>query len=88
MLEVSSVYCVTSTLNILCNSNDIKLNLNVRPRGLIKVGHVVLNVITYLYPVLFEVYGWRYSYFQMSWKIEAFSLCVILTKAPSGPPWD
>ena len=47
MLEVSSVYHVTSTLNILCNSNDIKLSPNVRPRGLIKVGHVVLNVITY-----------------------------------------
>ena len=24
----------------------------------------------------------------MSWEIEAFSLCVIFTKAPSGPPWD
>ena len=56
MLKVSSVYRATSTLNILCNSNDIKLSPNVRPRGLIKVGHVVLNVITYYYPVLFEVY--------------------------------
>ena len=29
-----------------------------------------------------------HSYSQKSWKIEAFSLCVILSKAPSGPPWN
>ena len=29
-----------------------------------------------------------HSYSQKSWKIEAFSLCVILFKAPSGPPWN
>ena len=45
MLEVSSAYRVINTLNILCSLNDIKLSLNVRPRGPIKVGHVVLNVI-------------------------------------------
>ena len=56
MLEVSSVYRATSTSNNLCNSNDIKLSPNIRPRGQIKVGHVVLNAITYYYSVLFEVY--------------------------------
>ena len=30
----------------------------------------------------------RHSYSQKSWMIEAFSLCVILSKAPSGPPWN
>ena len=29
-----------------------------------------------------------HSYSQKSWKIEAFSLCFILFKAPSGPPWN
>ena len=30
-----------------------------------------------------------YSYFRMSWNIEAFSLCVFtFTKSPSGPPWN
>ena len=30
-----------------------------------------------------------YSYFRMSWNIEAFSLCVFTsTKSPSGPPWN
>ena len=30
-----------------------------------------------------------YSYFQGSWKIEAFSLCVFTsTKSPRGPPWN
>ena len=31
-----------------------------------------------------------YSYFQGSWKIEAFSLCFVFTstKSPRGPPWN
>ena len=30
-----------------------------------------------------------YSYFRMSWNIEAFSLCVFTsTKSLSGPPWN
>ena len=30
-----------------------------------------------------------YSYFRMSWNVEAFSLCVFIsTKSPSGPPWN
>ena len=30
-----------------------------------------------------------YSYFRMSWNIEAFSLCVFTsTKSPRGPPWN
>ena len=32
---------------------------------------------------------WVYSYFRMSWNIEAFLLCVFtFTKSPSGPPWN
>ena len=35
------------------------------------------------------VTGFFYSYFQGSWKIEAFSLCVFTsTKSPRGPPWN
>ena len=33
--------------------------------------------------------GCFYSYFRMSWNIEAFSLCVFtFTKSPRGPPWN
>ena len=32
--------------------------------------------------------GWFYSYSQKSWRIEAFSLCITVTKSPSGPPWN
>ena len=36
-----------------------------------------------------ELTGFFYSYFQGSWKIEAFSLCVFTsTKSPRGPPWN
>ena len=35
------------------------------------------------------VIGFFYSYFRMSWNIEAFSLCVFTsTKSPRGPPWN
>ena len=36
-----------------------------------------------------ELTGFFYSYFRMSWNIEAFSLCVFTsTKSPRGPPWN
>ena len=59
-LEVSSAYHAINILNTLCSSKDIKLNQSVRPRGLIKVWNVVLNVITCQFSLCIELYLDKY----------------------------
>ena len=54
MLEVSSAYHAINILNTLCSLKDIKLNQSVRPRGLIKVWNMVLNVITCQFSLFIE----------------------------------
>ena len=61
----------------------MKRHRHVRRYEIKRRKHTIPNAIVDPFDCVF------YSYFQGSWKIEAFSLCVFTsTKSPRGPPWN